>query len=196
MKTAALFSLVLLALAGTGAAQAQPRLGSNEPVFQSGPWFVVRSTKTGSSTAACTGFYKAHRGIQLSPDALILKFDGHLQQVTVSFNDKPGQPRALRDVEQQMNAVVFSGPDFEQLKKSRKATVDVETDRGHNSQQMALKGINDALENIAAGCPVPDEPLRAGRGKTGSQAAACPPALMARMRANGISEEKIEASCR
>src|SRR5205823_5307074 len=129
----------------------------NQVVFKSGGWFVVRSTRTGSKSVACTGFYKDHRGIQLSKDSLILKFDGELQQVTIALNGKAGTARAPQDIEQQVHAVVLTGPDFERLNSLKKITVEVETDKGRHTQNMTLAGMKDALENMALGCPVPDE---------------------------------------
>jgi hypothetical protein len=174
-------------------ALAQPKLSTNEPVYQSGNWFVVRTTKERSDVVACTGFYKSYRGIQLTQDTLIVKVTDDMQSVAIGFGDKMRAPRPPEDIEKEMRAVVFKGASFDQLRRAKRLKLEVLTTKGSSLHDLKLQGLNGALENIAAGCPEPDQPLRK---KAQGAAESCSAPLMARMRANGITEAQIEASCR
>ena len=195
MKIATVSIAIGLALLGAmPQAAAQPKLQTNEPVFRSGNWFVVRSTKEGRDTVACTGFYKAHRGIQLSEDSLIVRVPDDVQDITIGYGDKMRPARPPEDIEKELRAVVFRGADFDRLRRTRIIKLEISTARGQIRHELNVQGINAALLNIASGCPVPAE--RLGGQPAGGADAACTPALMARMRANGIAEAQIAASCR
>lgn len=195
MKTiAASIALGLALSAAMPSAVGQPRLQTNEPVFRSGNWFVVRSTKENSTTVACTGFYKDRRGIQLSEDTLIVKVPDGIETVAIGYGDKMRPARPPEDIEREMRAVVFRGADFDRLKRTRIIKLEISTARGQLRHELNVQGINAALLNIASGCPVPAERIVAQPGSTSEPA--CTAALMARMRANGITEAQIAGSCR
>ncbi len=191
MNATAISIALGLALLGTGApAVAQPKLDTNETVFQSGSWFVVRATRARSDSVSCTGFYKSYRSIQLSQDMLLVKVSGGIEQIAIGFNGKLLPPRQPMAMENQLGAVVLAGPQFEQLQRSRTLRLEAVTGKGRANFDLKLQGLSDALANMAAGCPVPS---------TGQAAAAgtdCSLPLLARMRANGITEAQITASCR
>jgi hypothetical protein len=195
MNPIAAFIAVGLALwAALPLAVAQPRLQTNEPVFRSGNWFVVRSTKENSATVACTGFYKDRRGIQLSEDTLIVRVPDDIQSVAVGYGDKMRPARPPEDIEKEMRAIVFRGADFDRLRRTKIIKLEISTARGQIQHELNVQGINAALLNIASGCPVPADRVLAQPG--GTAEAACTPALMARMRANGVTEAQIAGICR
>lgn len=152
-----------LAAAALSLAHAQPQAPQrpNEPVFRSGPWFVVRSVRDGGNVVACTGFYRGNRGVQLSRDVLAIKTQQDIRGVSIGFDDKPmGKERPLTSAEQQLGALAISGEDFARLARSKRLRVAVTTAQGTSQHALELRGLAGALENIQAGCPVPAEPLR------------------------------------
>lgn len=152
-----------LALAFASAAWAQPegRQRPNQPVFRSGPWFVVRSVREGGNVVACTGFYRANRGVQLSKDSLVIKTRQEIRTVSLGFDGKPmGAPRPLSAAEKQLGALAISGDEFAQLSLSSKLRLEFVIDQGAQKHELELRGLKGALENINAGCPVPDQPLQ------------------------------------
>jgi hypothetical protein len=147
-------SLLLLAAFVSTAACAQPPDRPNMPVFRSGPWFVVRSTR--GDAVACTGFYRANRHVQLSKDMLIIQTPDEVKGVAFGFDDQPmGLQRPLSAGEKDLKGIAFTGEDFAKLPKSRKVRIDVETAQGTMRSELELNGLAGALENINAGCPVP-----------------------------------------
>jgi len=96
---------------------------------------------------------------------------------------------------------VFMGADFERLRKSTMLTLEPVPSQGKPTRQLPLRGIVDALDNIAAGCPEPAEKLRSGGAASAPEGAhtggfgRCPAVVIARMRANGATEDKIAARC-
>lgn len=152
-----------LALSLASAAWAQPEGAQrpNQPVFRSGPWFVVRSVREGGNVVACTGFYRANRGVQLSKDSLVIKTRQEIRTVSLGFDGKPlGAPRPLSAAEKQLGAVALTGEDFAQLGRSSKLRLAIVTDQGSQVHELELRGLKGALDNINAGCPVPDKPLQ------------------------------------
>jgi hypothetical protein len=141
-----------------------PAVRANTPVFQSGHWFVLRSVREQGSVVACTGFYRGHRGVQLSKDMLIIKSPVALKSVALGFDAAPMRPaRPMQSVEEQMGAVVIAGDDFAQLKKSTRLRIDAVTDQGTGSHELDLQGLAETVKNIESGCPLPGEPLRRQR---------------------------------
>ena len=152
-----------LALAFASAAWGQPegRQRSNQPVFRSGPWFVVRSVREGGNVVACTGFYRANRGVQLSKDSLVIKTRQQIRTVALGFDGKPmTAPRPLSEAEKQLGALAIAGDEFAQLALSCKLRLEFVTDQGPQKHDLELRGLKGALENINAGCPVPEQPLQ------------------------------------
>jgi hypothetical protein len=147
---------VLLLAAVSSLAWAQPAERPNQPVFRSGPWFVVRSVREGGNVVACTGFYRANRHVQLSKDMLIIQTPDEVKGVAFGFDDQPmGLQRPLSAGEKDLKGIAFTGEDFAKLPKSRKVRIDVETAQGTMRSELELNGLAGALENINAGCPVP-----------------------------------------
>jgi hypothetical protein len=151
---------LLLALAAvSGCVFAQPPERPNQPVFRSGPWFVVRSVRDGGNVVACTGFYRANRHVQLSKDTLIIQTQEDVKGVAFGFDDRPaGAQRPLSAGEKDLKAIVFSGEDFKNLTSSYKVRVEVLTPQGTMRHELDLHGLAGALGNIEQGCPVPQEP--------------------------------------
>jgi hypothetical protein len=150
--------LILLApmLLAAAIASAQPAERPNQPVFRSGPWFVVRSVRDGGNVVACTGFYRANRHVQLSKDMLVIKTVEEVTKVAVGFDDEPmSAPRPLSTAEKDLKAIAFTGEDFTKLARSRKLRIEVETPQGTMRHELDLTGLAGALDNIDKGCPVP-----------------------------------------
>lgn len=143
-----------------------PAVRANTPVFQAGPWFVLRSVRRQGREVACTGFYRGHRGVQLGKDMLVIKSPVGLKSVALGFDAAPLRPaRPLRPAEEQRNAVVLAGEEFAQLKKSTRLRIEAVTDQGSGSQELDLQGFAEALKNIEAGCPLPQERQRRQRAR-------------------------------
>lgn len=158
--------LALLAFAATTCVFAQPPERPNQPVFRSGPWFVVRSVRDGGKVVACTGFYRANRQVQLSGDTLIIKTQEEVKSVALGFdNQPPGAQRPLSAGERELKAIAFTGEDFTRLVNSRKVRIDAVTPHGTMRHELELAGIAGALDNIAKGCPLPDDHTRPVRGR-------------------------------
>ena len=147
-------------------ASAAPPPPPNQPVFRSGPWVVVRSTRDGGSVVACTGFYRANRHVQLSKDTLIIKTIEEVNSVAFGFDDHvPGAQRALSTGEKELKAIAFTGDDFRKLAGSYKVRIDAATAQGTIRHELELTGLAGALENIEKGCPVPAAPQTNERKK-------------------------------
>jgi len=155
-------ALALLAFAASSCmtfAVAQPAERPNQPVFRSGPWFVVRSVRDGGKVIACTGFYRANRHVQLSKDTLIIQTPEDVTGVAFGYDGQaPGALRPLTTGEKELKAIAFSGDDFNALAKSRKVRIDVQTAQGVMRHELELNGLAAALDNIDKGCPVPAAP--------------------------------------
>jgi hypothetical protein len=180
-------ALALCGLLGVAAAAlAQPQLSTNEVVFNSGNWYVVRSFRATSGKTGCTGFYQQQREVQLSSDELIVKVPGELRQVVIRFGDELSQPaRKPSKAEMQMGAVVIGGEQFDKLLTSRKLALEITTKTERTATVLRLNGLREALDNIRAGCPAPDRPV-----------VICSDALLERMRSNGVTPEQVKAICR
>jgi hypothetical protein len=149
--------LAALALLVCGVAPAEAAEPPNQPVYRSGPWFVVRSVREGGDVVACTGFYRANRQVQLSKDMLIVQTTPlDVTGVAFGFDDQPvGASRPLSAGEQEIKAIAFSGDDFVKLAHSSKVRIEVETPQGTLRHELQLDGLAGALDNIEKGCPVP-----------------------------------------
>lgn len=158
---------VLLLAAVSSLAWAQPSERPNQPVFRSGPWFVVRSVREGGSVVACTGFYRADRHVQLSKDTLIVQTTEEVKAVALGFDDQPvGAQRPLSAGEKDLKAIALEGEDFKSLARSRKVRMEVVTPQGTMRHELDLRGLAGVLENIEQGCPVPaDKPVRRMRAR-------------------------------
>ncbi|TWO70555.1 hypothetical protein FN976_13390 [Caenimonas sedimenti] len=167
---------------------AQPQLATNEVVFKSGNWFVVRSARARSDTVGCTGYYKSERDVQLGADQLILKVPGKPRQIVVRFNDEVSLPsRAATKAEQQLGAIVIGGDQFEKLQTSRRLNVEFSSKEKRSQVALRLQGLPEALANIRNGCPPAAKP---------AASSLCTEPLMARMRANGVTAAQVERICR
>jgi hypothetical protein len=167
-------------------ATAQPQLGTNEVVFKSSEWSVVRTTRSRSHTVNCTAFYRAERDIQLTADQLIVKVPPGLQQVVVRHGDELSlPPRPPTAAEKQLSAVVFSGDALRQALAARKLAVEVTTQQGRKAVLLRMKGASDAVANMRSGCAAPAKPL-----------VLCTEPLRARMRENGVTPGQIDKICR
>ncbi|MEJ6021775.1 hypothetical protein [Ramlibacter sp. PS4R-6] len=151
--------LALLAFAATTCVFAQPAERPNQPVFRSGPWFVVRSVRDSGKVVGCTGFYRANRHVQLSKDTLIIKTVEEVSGVAFGFDGQaPGALRPLSSAEKELQAIAFTGEDFAKLSRSYKVRIDAATAQGTMRHELELTGLSGALENIDKGCPVPEAP--------------------------------------
>jgi hypothetical protein len=177
----------LLILAGASCpGWAQPRLDTNDVVFKSSNWYVVRSVRARGATIGCTGFYKSERDVQLSVEQLIVKVPGELREVVVRFNDEVSAPlRPPTKLERQLGAVVIAGEQFEKLQASRRLALEIATTQKRRSIALRLQGLPESLANIRDGCPLPAK-----------AAGACTEPLIARMRANGVSAAQVESICK
>jgi hypothetical protein len=153
-------ALLAAALLSSMAFAAPPPERPNQPVFRSGPWFVVRSVR--ADNVVCTGFYRANRHVQLTRDMLIIQTPEEVKGVSFAFDDQAaGATRPLSTGEKDLKAVAFTGEDFAALTKSHKVRIDTTTAQGVMRHDLELNGLAGALENINAGCPVQALPKRA-----------------------------------
>jgi hypothetical protein len=146
-------------------ALAQPPERPNQPVYRSGPWFVVRSVRDGGNVVACTGFYRANRRVQLSKDMLIMLTPEEVKSVAFGFDDEPmGAQRPLSAGEKDLKGIAFMGDDFKKLATSRKVRIEIVNAQGTMRHELDLNGLVGALDNIDKSCPVPaDAPVRKRR---------------------------------
>jgi hypothetical protein len=162
---------------------AQPQFRSNETVFQSGNWFVVRSSKPGSEQSACTGFYKSKTSVQLGPDSLLFQVPGRMDSIALQFGKAVLPVRAPRTIENEVGAVVVTGAEFELARRSRTLELKVATSTGHPWWSISLKGMSEAVDNIKAGCPA------VSRGP-------CSALLLDRMKEARLTSAQVDAVCR
>lgn len=170
MKVAS--TALLLALAAMGAAAqpaAIPGERPNQPVYRAEGWTVIRSVREKGGVVACTGMYRRNPHLQLSADNFIIKTPAQMEirSVAIGFDDEPRKPRPLTPAETELHALVLQGADFERLVRSHVLNVDVAGAAGRNSHRIELRGIEGAIANIKAGCPVPDHPLQPRRRPQG-----------------------------
>ena len=151
--------LLAAAVVSSMAFAAAPPERPNQPVFRSGPWFVVRSTR--ADIVVCTGFYRANRHVQLTKDMLVIQTPEEVRDVSFAFDDHAaGAPRPLSAGEKDLKAVAFTGDDFARLAKSHTVRIDATNAQGVVRHDLELNGLPGALENINAGCPVQALPKR------------------------------------
>jgi hypothetical protein len=162
---------------------AQPQFRSNEPVFQSGNWFVVRSSKPGSDQAACTGFYKSKTSVQLGPDSLLFQVPGQIESIALQYGKAVLPARAPRTIEKEVGAVVVSGAEFELARRSKVLDLKVATSTGNPWWSISLKGMSEAVDNIKAGCPA------VSRGP-------CSALVLERMKEAQLTSAQIDGVCR
>jgi hypothetical protein len=156
------YAMLLAALGSSLSFAAQPPEPPNQPVYRSGPWFVVRSVR--ADTVVCTGFYSANPRVQLTKDTLVIETADDVKGVAFTFDDQAaGAPRPLSANEKDLKAVAFTGEDFAKLSKSYKVRIDSTTAQGVMRHEFDLNGLAGALENIKVGCPVQALPKRGKR---------------------------------
>jgi len=110
---------------------------------------------------ACTGFYRANRHVQLSRDMLIIKTPQEIRSVAFAFDDQPVPAhRPLSSAEKAIQAIAFTGEEFAKLPRSHKVRIEAVTAHGTVRHELDLRGLAGALENINAGCPATDVPVR------------------------------------
>lgn len=156
MNRIALAAVVLWAGFAGLPVRAQPAspAQAHEPVYRSGPWFVVRSVRDGGGVVACTGFYRANARVQLSKDTLAIKVPVEVRSVAFGFDGAPlPAARPLSAAERQVGAIALMGDDFARLARSRQLTIEVATAAGLQRHVLQLHGLAGALANIHAGCP-------------------------------------------
>lgn len=200
MKNALVISIALALAAIAAPAVSQPGVQTNRATTRAGNWYVVRSTHKTTGDVACTGFYMGRPGVQLSKDSLIVKVPGELKSIGLRFGGEPARPaRAPGKSEQQIGAVVLSGADFEQLRRSKTLGLEVVTSTTTASHTLELEGLGDALKNITAGCPLPPATKRAElaaqKAREKAQAQRCSPQGIARMQERGMHELRIKSLC-
>jgi hypothetical protein len=168
-----------------------------KPTLKAGNWTVLRSIDTMTDKISCTGIYKANYGIQLSRDKLFIKFAGGIQSVTLRFGEDPPQSLRLpQDMEKKLNSVIIEGNEFRQATETARLRIQVLTlIRGVATEDLDTTGIQTAAEHIQAGCPQEVEGA-AGAKPTGVGDSSCPEALVARLRAAGVTVQQIATACR
>ena len=148
-------------------------------------------------TVSCTGIYKENYDIQLTPRTLYIRVQGGLQGVMLRFGDQPARPlRLAEEMEKKIRSIIITGSEFNDLADSNRLRYQVSTlVSGIKSDDLDLSGIQEALANIRAGCPLPggSAPAAKPAAPTGSM---CSAMLVERMRGQGIRDDQIEAICR
>lgn len=196
MKSAPLL-LAALTLFAAVPGLAQP---SSKTVYRSGNWYVVRSTQPVTGAVACTGFYMGQGGVQLGRDSLLIKTADEVKSVSLRFGEQPARAaRALDPNERQMGAVMVAGADFELMRRGKSLALELVTAKGNESHSLKLEGLDAALKNIDAGCPLPAASARAERAqqqaRAKAQASRCTPEGVEKQRAMGVPEWRIAARC-
>lgn len=181
-----------------------------KPVFHTGNWKVLRSADAMTDATTCTGIYKVNYGIQLAKDGLYISVRGGLQSITLRFGDAPANPmRIPQKLEKDVGAVIIDGGDFYELTKANRLRLEVLTlVSGVHNEDLDITGIQEAVENIKSGCPVPEvvpQPQSVPVQSTPVQSAPvqstsgpeslCSDQLISRMKANGIKAIQIKKIC-
>ena len=168
--------------------------------FRSGNWKVLRQIDPMKDTVDCTGIYKEDYGVQLAPQDLFIEVKGGVETVTLRFGDQPAQQmRLAADREKRVRAVIVAGVDFAELLASNRLRYQVLTlIGGVKTGELDLAGIQSALDNIHAGCPIqsPSTPLASPRAEPTSADGACNAVSMSRMRQQGLSITQVAAICK
>jgi hypothetical protein len=168
-----------------------------KPTLKTGNWTVLRSVDTMTDKVSCTGIYKSNYGVQLAQDKLFVRISGGIQSVTLRFGENPPQNlRLAQDMEKKVNSVIIEGSEFRQVLETARLRVQVLTlIRGVATEDLDTTGIQAAVEHIHAGCPQQAEGA-AGSKPAGSADSSCPEALVARLRAAGVTDQQIATACR
>ena len=170
-------------------------------VFQSGKWAVLRDIDNMTDKVVCTGILGADKNKQLTDNKFYLRIGGGINNVTLRFDDAPAEPfRLATDLEKNMGVVVLNGSEFEKTKSSTRLRAIVGTlVSGLKEFDLDVSGINEALENIHQGCPIPASSLAAGPApavqvKSETQPK-CSPELMNRMQKAGVTKIQLSQVC-
>lgn len=181
-----------------------------KPVFNSGNWKVLRSTDVMTDATTCTGIYKENYSIQLVENRLFVSVRGGLQSITLRFGDAPANPLRLPEkMEKDVGMVIISGTDFYELTKTNRLRLQVLTlVSGIFNEDLDISGIQEAVENIKSGCPVPEVASKsqsvpaqitpaqsAPVQSTSAPESLCSDQLISRMKANGIKALQIKKVC-
>ena len=168
-----------------------------KPTLKTGNWTVLRSVDTMTDKVSCTGIYKANIGVQLARDRLFVKIAGGIQSVTLRFGEDPPQGLRLpQDMEKKVNSVIIEGNEFRQALETARLRVQVLTlVRGVATEDLDTTGIQAAAEHIQAGCPQEADGA-SGAKPAGVTDSSCPEALVARLRAAGVTVQQIATACR
>ena len=175
-------------------------LNDAKPVFHSGNWKVLRSTDVMKDTISCTGIYKENYGIQLGEDGLYVTVRGGLQSIDLRFGDAPAKPMRLAEkMEKDVGAVIIDGTNFDELTQTNRLRLQVLTlVSGVITEDLDISGIQEAVENIKSGCPVPEVAPKSQSAPAQSAPAPeslCSDQLISRMKANGIKALQIKKIC-
>lgn len=171
--------------------------------FKSENWTVLKSSDPMSDKVQCTGIYKDNYKIQLTENGLYISVSGGMRSVTLRFDDKPAHSgREATKGEDDVGAIVITGEDFSELINSERLRTQVLTRvKGMDYQDIDLKGIKPALENILAGCPTQQisekvsSPSSATIAKE-STTSICTNEIKVKMKANGVKEKQIQNICK
>jgi hypothetical protein len=170
-------------------------------VFKSGNWKVLHATDAMTDNTTCTGIYKENYGIQLVQNRLFVTVRGGIRGVTLRFGDNPPRKLRLADkMEKDIGAVIISGGDFSELLQSNRLRVQILTFSDIEEVDLDTTGIQAAVENIQAGCPIQadfsENQVAATPASQTAPESACSPALIAKMKAAGVKEAQVRNICK
>jgi hypothetical protein len=194
MRKKTFFAAALIASMVPSIAFAQS-LKDAETALTVGNWKVLRTIDPMDDSVRCTGIYNNDYSVQLSKDTLFLGVQGGVQGITLRFDDNP--PNRLRlatDMEKKLRSVIISGRDFSQLTTSSRLRYQVSTlVRGIESGDLDLDGLTAAIGSISRSCP--SETSSSGVSPPAAAPSTCAPAMTAKMREQGLTEEQVDAIC-
>ncbi len=158
-KVLVVASIVALSFAKTALAdliKAPTDLSEAPKVFQSGPWVVLRSFDSFSGEVDCTGIYGENHRIRLGKNVLYIAFSSGIESYQLRFDDtKPTNFRPPNRPERGLDAVVIRGKAFQRVLNHDRLRVRAYTlFNGIQGYDIDLTGLDDALSNISAECPL------------------------------------------
>lgn len=118
-------------------------------VWQNDTWEVRKSIDSMTDKVSCTGLMKENYFLQLSRKALYIGLESTPQLVTMRYDSNPAEDARLpREVEEQIEAVVLSGQDFDKVKSSSRIRSRVATYRGIQDFDIDVSDANEVIEQI------------------------------------------------
>ena len=129
-------------------------LSKQPTVYKSGQWEVRKSVDAMTDKVTCTGIYGKGYRYQLNNDSLFIGVKGGPRSVTLRYGTNAAERlRLASDMETKINYIILKGGEFRKLSTVNRLRLESLTYvRGIVSADIDLKGMNEALAFIKAGC--------------------------------------------